>query len=129
MLQNVFSDSGKELLALGNPSVMTNLRPGLAQHVFGVPGGVSSPVEMAIGLMHVSVLWRVLGKVLLGCGGCPSHAQQGRHHRLVAGVGDGKGHCSSTVCTLEPLGSEIVTHDSRSHNYVAGEDFQFRQAM
>ena len=66
--------------------------PGPARHAFGVPGGVGSPVEMAIGLMHVSVLWRVLGKVLLDCGECPSHAQQGHHHRLVAGVGDGRGH-------------------------------------
>ena len=60
--------------------------PGLAQHAFGVSGGVGSPVEMAIGSMHVSVLWRVLGKMLLGCGRCLSHAQQGRHNRLVISI-------------------------------------------
>ena len=66
--------------------------PGLAQRGVGVPGGVGSPVGRTIELMHVSVLWRVLGKVLLDCGGCLSHAQPDHHHRLVAGVGDGRGH-------------------------------------
>ena len=64
--------------------------PGLAQCGVRVLGGVGSPVGMAIELMHVSVLWRVLGKVLLDCGECRSRAQQ--DHRLVAGVGDGRGH-------------------------------------
>ena len=81
---------------------------------------------MAIGLMHVSVLWRVLGKVLLDYGGCLSPAQQGRHHQPVAGVGDGIG--SSIVCTLDPLGSEIATHDPRSHTLQA-RIFNFVQAM
>ena len=66
--------------------------PGLVQRGVGVPGGVGSPVGMAIELMHVSVLWIVLGKVLLDCGGCPSRAQQDHHRQLVAGVGDGRGH-------------------------------------
>ena len=71
--------------------------PGLAQRSVGVPGGVGSLAGMAIELMHVSVLWKVLGKVLLDCGGCLSHAQQDHRHRLIAGVGDGRGrrqlHC------------------------------------
>ena len=66
--------------------------PDFAQCSVRDPGGVGSHVGMAIELMHVSVLWRVLGKVLLDCGGCLSHAQQDHHHRLVAGVGDGRGH-------------------------------------
>ena len=66
--------------------------PGFIQHDVGVPGGVGSPVGMAIVLMHVFVLWRVLGKVLFDCGGCPSRTQQDHHHQLVASVGDGRGH-------------------------------------
>ena len=66
--------------------------PGLAQYGVKVAGNVGSPVGMAIGLAHVSVLWRVVGKVLLDCSRCPSRAQQGHHCWLVAGVGDGRGH-------------------------------------
>ena len=66
--------------------------PGLVQRGLGVPGGVGSPVGMAIQLIHVSVLWRVLGKVLLDCGGCLSHTQQDHHRQLFAGVGDGRRH-------------------------------------
>ena len=60
--------------------------PDFAQCSVRVPGGVGSPVRMAIELMHVSVLWTVLGKVLLDCGGCLHwHLSRkcGRHRVLI----------------------------------------------
>ena len=103
--------------------------PGLVQRGVGVPGGVGSPVGMAIELMHVYLCY---GESLARC--CLTvvgiHLVLGKiitvGWLLVWVTGEGIG--SSIVCTLEPLGSEIVTHDPRSQTLQA-RVFNLVQAM
>ena len=90
--------------------------PGLVQRGFGVSGGVGSPVGMAIVLMHVRIC-AMYGESLAKCcltvvGVCLILSKIITVSWLLMWV-TGEGIGSSIVCTLEPLGSEIVTHDLR----------------